>query len=99
LIHEGYAGKTVQTFAGYITKASWSNAPRELRIEASDVLYLAKQFFILTPLTYEGWVAEDAVRDLLTRAGVSTNYINIGGYNPLTLAYDQSFHAPPLPVA
>lgn len=91
VVMEGYEGVLQQTFSGVLTDVDYTHYPTEIHMTASDALYFADNFYILSPLYYGGIAAEDAVRDLLARCGINSSFVNIG--------YDggQSFYVPPLP--
>ncbi len=92
LIEEGYNGVMVETFTGYVVAADYSNFPSEIRLSCSDILYLTRRFFILSPLSYQSWYVEDAIRDLCGRCGIPSSQLNIGADGKQTL------YVPPLPV-
>jgi hypothetical protein len=86
-VFEGYGGLVTRTFNGVVTSADYSNAPAEVRLSCSDRLYLARQQFLLSVFHYENWAADDAIRDLLGRSGISPAFINIGADGTQALPY------------
>lgn len=79
IVREGYNGQVAVTFTGYVDKVNIGRFPNTWEIQCRDVLKLAVETWLDdVGVQYVNAQAEDAVADLLSKAGLSGGSVNLG---------------------